>query len=59
MPAHLPSSDGPQYPSGGRARDRLLRHHRIAIVERFPAERCYEMPDDVVAEFLRLLRLNA
>jgi very-short-patch-repair endonuclease len=39
-------------------RDRLFRAHGIRVVERFEAHRCYQKPDDVVAEFLRLLRLN-
>jgi hypothetical protein len=39
-------------------RDRRFHEHGIAVVQRFDARRCYEMPDEVVAEFLRLLRLN-
>jgi very-short-patch-repair endonuclease len=39
-------------------RDRLFRHHGIRVIERFDYERGYAMPDDVVAEFLRLLELN-
>ena len=53
--------DGPWHT--GRAaddheRDRRLKEHGIRVTERYPAERCYSMPDDVVADFLRLLRLN-
>lgn len=51
-----PSHDGKA--SADHERDRLFRHHSIRVVERFDAERCYAMPDDVVAEFLRLLELN-
>jgi hypothetical protein len=38
--------------------DRRFREHGIAVVERFASDECREMPDDVVARFLRLLRLN-
>jgi uncharacterized protein DUF559 len=53
--------DGPWHQ--GRAaddheRDRRLKEHGVRVVERYPADRCYSMPDDVVADFLRLLRLN-
>lgn len=36
-------------------RERFFRHHRVLIVERFDAERCYNQPDNVVREFLELL----
>lgn len=39
-------------------RDRLFRQQGITVVERFAANRCYEWPDQVVAEFLRILLLN-
>ena len=53
--------DGPSH--SGRAaddheRDRRFREHGVRVVERFTAEECCLMPDDVVARFLRLLRLN-
>jgi hypothetical protein len=46
--------DGPPWHQPERAdehheRDRRLREHRI-MVERYSANRCREMPDDVVAE---------
>jgi hypothetical protein len=54
--------DGGDYHRGLAAddheRDRLFRHHGIAVVERFPAHRCFNFPDDVVGEFLRLLDAN-
>ena len=37
-------------------RDRLFRLHGIAVVEHFDANRCYQEPDDVVTEFLNILR---
>jgi hypothetical protein len=53
--------DGPWH--HGRAaddaeRDRRFKEHGVRVVERYPAERCYSMPGDVVADFIRLLRLN-
>ncbi|HEY4896957.1 MAG TPA: hypothetical protein VII01_12795 [Solirubrobacteraceae bacterium] len=39
-------------------RDRRFREHGIAVVERFDANECRRIPDDVVARFLRLLALN-
>jgi Protein of unknown function (DUF559) len=39
-------------------RDRRFREHGIAVVERFAFAECRETPDDVVARFLRLLRVN-
>lgn len=39
-------------------RDRLFRHHGIRVVEHFDANRCYQDPDGVVADFLRLLHEN-
>jgi hypothetical protein len=36
-------------------RARLFKQHGIKVVEPYDATRCYEMPDDVVADFLRLL----
>ena len=39
-------------------RDRRFREHGIAVVERFDADECHRIPDDVVAQFLRLLHLN-
>jgi hypothetical protein len=54
--------DGSDYHDGNAAqdheRDRCFRHHGVPVLERFPAKRCFDMPDDVVAEFLRLLRRN-
>jgi hypothetical protein len=54
--------DGPPWHQPERAdehheRDRRLREHRI-MVERYSANRCREMPDDVVADFLRLLKIT-
>jgi hypothetical protein len=39
-------------------RDRRLKEHGIAVGEHFSDVDCRSMPDDVVARFLRLLRLN-
>jgi hypothetical protein len=39
-------------------RDRRLREHGISVVERYDANACREMPDDIVAGFLRLLAIN-
>jgi len=36
-------------------RDRLFRKHGISVVEHFDANRCYEKPDEVVKEFLKIL----
>lgn len=36
-------------------RDRPLRYHGAAVVERFDAGECFENPDKVVAQFLALL----
>lgn len=36
-------------------RDRLFRVHGIKVVEHFDANRCYNNPDEVVQEFLRIL----
>jgi hypothetical protein len=36
-------------------RDRLFKGHGIRVVEHFDASRCFEQPDDVVRDFLRLL----
>ena len=37
------------------ARDRLFRSHGVSVVEHFDATRCYQDPEGVVAEFVRLL----
>jgi len=39
-------------------RDRRFQEHGIAVVQRFGAKECLDVPDDVVTRFLRLLRLN-
>lgn len=36
-------------------RSRLFKQHGVLVIEHYDAERCYETPDDVVAEFLKLL----
>ncbi len=52
--------DGPHHTSLRRVeeqeRERLFRHYRILIIERFDAERCYNQPDRIVQEFLQLLK---
>ena len=53
--------DGPWH--NGRAadeheRDRRFREHGVRVVERYPAERCWSMPEQIVAEFLALLKRN-
>lgn len=52
--------DGPHHTPLRRVeeqeRERLFRHYRILIIERFDAERCYNQPDRVVQEFLELLK---
>lgn len=50
--------DGPTHEgkaSQDHERDRLFQHHGLRVVQRFDSNRCYQMPDDVVAEFLQLL----
>ena len=37
-------------------RNRLFKLHGIKTIEVYDATRCYEMPDDTVADFLRILR---
>jgi hypothetical protein len=44
----------PERAAQEHARDRLFRQHGIAV-ERYDATECYRMPDQVVAEFLRIL----
>lgn len=39
-------------------RDRLFKAHGVRVVEHFDANRCYQDPDGVVREFLRLLEEN-
>lgn len=39
-------------------RDRLFRGHGIKVVEHYDAKRCYNHADEVVAEFLRILRVS-
>lgn len=36
-------------------RDRLFRKHGIRVVEHYDANRCYQNPNEVVSEFLKLL----
>lgn len=38
-------------------RDRRVKEHGVAVVERYASDACTAMPDDVVASFLRLLKL--
>jgi hypothetical protein len=40
-------------------RDRLFRTHGIRVVEHFDATRCYNEPQKVVEEFLKILRSSA
>jgi len=37
-------------------RDKLLRSHGIKNIQRFPSERCYQTPHEVIDEFIRDLR---
>jgi hypothetical protein len=37
-------------------RDRLFKVHGIRVVEHYDANRCWEQPDEVVQEFLEILR---
>jgi hypothetical protein len=37
-------------------RDRLFKRHGIRVIERFDAARCWNEPDEVVQEFLEILR---
>src|ERR1035437_872905 len=48
----------PQTAHAEHERDRRFREHGIAVVERYSADDCTAMPDEVVAGFLRLLALN-
>ncbi len=36
-------------------RDRLFKAHGVRVVEHFDANRCYQQPNDVVQEFLKIL----
>jgi very-short-patch-repair endonuclease len=49
--------DGPWHPRAAvdSARDREFRRGGL-VVERFEAEECWRDPDDVVAQFFRVLR---
>lgn len=50
--------DGPSH-DGRAAKDnerlRTFKRHGIAVVEPYPAEECYDIPDHVVADFLSIL----
>lgn len=48
----------PQRAAEDHGRDRAFRRHGIRVVERYSATECWDAPDQVVAEFLQLLRLN-
>lgn len=45
----------PSRASQDHERSRLFKQHGIRVVEHYDANRCYDTPDEVVAEFLRLL----
>jgi very-short-patch-repair endonuclease len=49
----------PSHPASRAAVDhdrlRLLKQHGVTLIEVYDATRCYEMPNEVVAEFLRLM----
>jgi hypothetical protein len=47
----------PERAAQEHARDRLFRQHGVAV-ERYDATECYRMPDQVVAEFLRLIEAS-
>jgi hypothetical protein len=48
----------PQTAAKEHDRARLFKQHGIKVVEFYDATRCYDMPDDVVTDFLRILRLQ-
>lgn len=55
--------DGGQWHPPKRAaqdhqRDRPFKHHGAVVVERYDAGECFENPDGVVREFLRLLKAH-
>lgn len=39
-------------------RDRLFRHHGIKVCEHYDAKRCLKEPEEVVRDFLKILRQN-
>lgn len=45
----------PQRAAHDHERDRLFKKHGIRVVEHYDATRCYENPDEVVANFLSIL----
>ncbi len=48
--------DGPFHEAkADAARDKLLRAHGIASIQRFPSLRCFQEPNAVIDEFLRAL----
>ncbi len=48
-----------QRSSRDHERDRLFRSHGVRVVEHFDSERCKQSPDEVVEEFLKILRYSA
>ncbi|QLE53800.1 DUF559 domain-containing protein (plasmid) [Nostoc sp. C057] len=52
--------DGPSHKPESRVneqeRDRLFHHNGIAIIQRFTNYRCEQHPDDVVREFLQIIK---
>ncbi|OUL27898.1 hypothetical protein BV378_09090 [Nostoc sp. RF31YmG] len=52
--------DGPYHKPERRVeeqeRERLFRHHGIRVIERFDASRCEKQPQEVVREFLKILK---
>ncbi|MEH2373667.1 DUF559 domain-containing protein [Nostoc sp.] len=52
--------DGPSHKPESRVneqeRDRLFQHNGIAIVQRFTHSKCEQYPDEVVGEFLQLIK---
>lgn len=48
----------PERAAEDHSRDRAFRRHGIRVVERYSATKCWDAPDQVIDEFLQLLRLN-
>ncbi|ALF56399.1 hypothetical protein ACX27_14900 [Nostoc piscinale CENA21] len=52
--------DGPSHKPESRVneqeRDRLFQHNGIGIIQRFTHSKCEQHPDDVVEEFLQIIK---